>query len=321
MKRTWKVLLAVILLSTFLCPLSGCKQQQPAIEDTHISLCATFFPLYALTEALIADVPDVSLSCLIQPQDGCLRSYALSDWDLLLLTRSAEAIIAGGEGLESFESILLELANNGYALSEVLVGMDLFTQEAPDNSYDQEELSHIWGKNPHIYLHTDGAIEILNRISAYLTVLDPQYSEIYENNLAEVQNRLESVKQEIQSLSKQAQNLRVAILNEALIYPALEFGLEVAGWIDRESGQAMDSMELESCIESLEEMNAQLVLIEKQAPAALVDALQAAGYRTVLMDTLSTRRANEGFEGYLATLRANAQALSDAISSIQEGVL
>ena len=321
MKRTWKALLVILLLGTFLCSLSSCKKQQPIVEDTHISLCATFFPLYALTEALIDDVPDVSLSCLVQPQDGCLRSYALSDWDLLLLTRSAEAIIAGGEGLESFDPLLLELANNGYALSEVLVGMDLFTPEIPSNVNAQEELPHIWSKNPHIYLHTDGSIEILNRISAYLAVLDPQYSETYEKNLAQAQNRLKSIQQENIALSHNSQNLRAAIMNEALIYPAQEFGLEVVGWIERESGQSMDPMELESCLNALKEMNAQLVLIEKQAPAVLVDALETAGYHTVLMDTLSTRHADEGFEGYLNALRANANALSNAILNISQGVL
>jgi len=321
MKRTWKTLLAIILLGTFLCPLSGCKPQQSPVEDTHISLCATFFPLYALTDALITDVPDVSLSCLVQPQDGCLRSYALSDWDLLLLMRSAEAIIAGGEGLESFEPVLLELANNGYALSEALAGMNLFTQDAPESAYTQEELSHIWGKNPHIYLCTDGGIEILNRIAAYLTVLDPQYGEVYEKNLNEAQSRLRAVQQENLAIAANTQNLRAAILNEALIYPAQEFGLEVAGWIERESGASMDPAELENCLDSLADMNAQLVLIEKQAPAALVDAIEAAGFLPVLMDTLSTRRANEGFEGYLAAMRANAAALSNAISNIQQGVL
>ena len=78
--------------------LSACAPLVPE-EASEISVYATFYPLYALTDALMDGVPNASLHCLVQPQDGCLRSYTLSDWDAALLASSADAVIAGGRGL------------------------------------------------------------------------------------------------------------------------------------------------------------------------------------------------------------------------------
>ena len=75
-------------------------------------VCATFPPFYALTALLTDGIDGLQLSCLVQPQDGCLRDYALSDWDLYTLA-SADIIIAGGRGLESFESTLQSLGAAG----------------------------------------------------------------------------------------------------------------------------------------------------------------------------------------------------------------
>ena len=306
-KVFWRIL--CIIICTFM--LGGCKSVR--VEDhSYINLYATFYPVYSLTAMLTEGVPDMNVSCLVQPQDGCLRNYELSEWDLVLLARSADAIIAGGEGLESFESTLIELANNGIALSEVSVGMDLYTQEAPES--DDEDIPHIYGQNPHIYMKTEGAIEILNRIEIFLELIDPEHTEVYNQNLESAKNRLESLRAELLQTAGDVENIPVVLMNEALIYVAQEYGLEVAGWIDRESGEAPDALQLESWLESLDAMDVEYILIEKQAPSALIQALKDAGYTPILMDVLSTVHANAGYEGYFSAMRFNANALKAAIS-------
>ncbi len=61
------------------------------------------FRVYALSAPILSGAPGITLKCLVQPQDGCLRNYELSDWDAALLG-SADAAILSGRGLESFES-------------------------------------------------------------------------------------------------------------------------------------------------------------------------------------------------------------------------
>ena len=72
---------------------------------------------------------------------------------------------------------------------------------------------------------------------------------------------------------------------------------------------------LAACLETLRSGGAKVVLIEKQAPQALCEALEGAGYAVARMDILSTRRANEGAEGYFEAQRANAATLKEAIAA------
>ena len=105
MNRHMKRLAAALILAFVAAALTGCG---PLVTDETetLSVYATFWPVYVLTEAVARGVPDVELRCLVQPQDGCLRAYQLSDWDDALLSSGANAVIMGGRGLESFESTL-----------------------------------------------------------------------------------------------------------------------------------------------------------------------------------------------------------------------
>ena len=116
-------LLAALTVLTFV--LSGCR---PLVTDATkaLSVYATFYPIYALTDAVMAGIPDAALHCLVQPQDGCLRNYQLSDWDISLLASGADAVILGGRGLESFESTLTGWGETGPAVSAVLYNQELY---------------------------------------------------------------------------------------------------------------------------------------------------------------------------------------------------
>ena len=171
-----KRLISLLLLLALSLSLSACTHKETAStaqEPESISIYATFYPVYALTEMITEDVPDVSLHCLVQPQDGCLRDYQLSDWDLALLARSADAVIAGGRGLESFESSLENLGESGPAVSSLMVNMEL--EEVTAVNVDADSDSHWSDANPFIYMDVDGAIELCQRIAAHMGTLDPKY--------------------------------------------------------------------------------------------------------------------------------------------------
>ena len=97
--------IAALLLMALM--LSGCR---PLVADApkQLEVYATFYPICALADAVAQGVPDMALHCLVQPQDGCLRSYALSDWDIYMLT-SADAVIAG-MGPRGYLAALREVA-------------------------------------------------------------------------------------------------------------------------------------------------------------------------------------------------------------------
>lgn len=293
------------LLTVALLSLTAC---QPLVEEgsESIAVYATFYPIYALTEAVMRDVPDAELHCLVQPQDGCLRSYQLSDWDVRLLS-SADAIICGGRGLESFEGALFQW-EGGPAVSAVLYNMALM--EGTGDS-DRED-SHLEGVNPHLYMSTAGAGEMVEAIATSLMALDPRYADQYLENEETAEAQLEACRAEMRTAVGETAGKAVVLMNEALNYLADELGLSVADQIDRESGESMDGDELTQCLDRLEKSGSRVILIEKQAPAGLMNALREAGFSVAPIDIFSTHRQGEGFETYLETQLDNARAIARA---------
>ena len=305
-----------LLLSTCLLAgaLSGCglhAEKEASPESETLSVYATFYPIYALTALIAEGVPDLQVNCLAQPMDGCLRSYSLSDWDLALLMQSADAIIAGGRGLEAFESTLYALGESGPAVTSVLYNLELATVQ-PANETGED--SHWTDENPHIYMNIDGAIAIAERIAANLSVLDPEYGDLYAKNLEETKNRLESLRVEMHEQAGDLQGQSVIVMNEALVYTAREFGIDIELYYARENGEGIYGRDLENCIELLNTCDARVILMEKQAPEALCVALEEAGFRVAALDALSTRGASEGYRGYFEAQMANARALAAAFS-------
>ncbi|MDO4866544.1 MAG: metal ABC transporter substrate-binding protein [Clostridia bacterium] len=293
-----------MILALALC-LAGCR---PLVSDAPkvISVYATFYPIYTLTDAVIREVPDAELHCLVQPQDGCLRNYQLSDWDLYLLAAGADAVVMGGRGLESFESALFNWGDRGPAVSAVLYNLELYNQQDAANG---EQESHLSGANPHLYMSLEGAAQIIDSLYATLLSLDPDYGELYAKNAEAARARLSALLEEQRTALAPLAGRRVILMNEALIYAAQDYGLTAADWIDRESGEGMGDREIEALLERLSDAEAKVVLIERQAPQALVEALEGAGFAVARLDVMSTHREGEGFDTYLEIQRANAQSI------------
>ena len=275
-------------------------------EEGRKSVAATFYPLYAIALNLVKDVPDLSLSCLIQPQDGCLRSYSLSEWDYLILA-SQDAVICGGRGLESFSGALSAM-QDGPIVITCLQGQTL-----KNNGEAQDEESHLTGENPFLFLSAGGAMSIASTLAYSLIEIDPDYAETYRANLTEYLSRLDALAAEMAETMAAAPSRRVALMNEGLSYLADQLALNVAVQIDHEPGVAVEDNDLDSVLSQLKEAQAEVVLLESQAPMHLVEDLQAAGYRVALIDILSAHAADGDPEAYERIMRDNCALIADAL--------
>ncbi len=312
MRRTVAMALLLLMLASVL---SGCHKLVQD-EDGPISVYATFYPIYALTDAVMHGVPDAALHCLVQPQDDCLRAYQLSDWDLALLSRGADAVIAGGRGLESFESTLFGWGEDGPAIAAVLYNLELYNQ---DQVVDGEAHSHLQGPNPHLYMSLLGAKQIVESISATMVSLDPVYSEKYIDNSRVAIGRLDELLESSRAKLAAYAGRRVALMSETLVYMAQDYSFEVAEWIERETGANFGDNELAIWLERLDKARPDIVLIERQSPQALRESLEDAGYAVAVIDVLSTHAEGEGFDRYLEIQGENAQALLDAFRRADAG--
>lgn len=305
MKKKICVFLIVILPALIL---SGCA---PVVNDEDIpenfSIYASFLPVYMLSDMIISDIPGVNLHLLIQPQDGCMRNYGLSDWDQYVLM-NADATILIGNGFESFESAVMSMGENGPSVISASSSLVLDSSGTGDT-----DESHLNGANPWLFLSADGGLSLIEAIAANMIALDPDYEAKYIQNLNLAYDRFEKLKNEIDSIRENIDTQkRVALAHEGLIYVANDFGLNVKVRIDRESGEYPDESFLEETLSKLEKADAEIVLVEKQAPNALTEALKAAGYPVVYIDTLSAGVPQNAAKAYFERMIENARAIEAA---------
>ena len=132
------------------------------------------------------------MKCLTQPQDGCLRDYALSDWDLSVVAYDADAVVLAGRGLESFESSLYALGKDGPAVITAMTGAVLYNQGKTGG----EETSHFETENPYYYLSIPGAMVMTEQICQGLAELYPDQGEIITENGEAARAKLENLRAE-----------------------------------------------------------------------------------------------------------------------------
>ena len=308
----WLACLLCLLL------LSGCSATEtPTPKPTeevipHQVVYASFYPLYALSSLILEDVPEMELRQLVQPQDGCLRNYQLSDWDLYQIVLNSDALILGGRGLESFESAAQALGEDGPAVISLFQNLPLHNN---GKLAADENASHLETENPHLYMSVRAVPQILENLYAYMTELDPYFAETYAGNLDAALKQAEALIADYDAAQEKIPTGQpVALMNEALIYPAQDLDLNVVCRIDRESGTMLYGSVLDEAIASLKSSGATVVFLEKQAPDALIRALQAQGFAPVRLDILSTGRAENGSGGYFSRMRENLAAITAALS-------
>ena len=307
-KRYWKKRWAAALLVLMMTLLTACHPLvEDALEVKYVS--ATFYPLYALTINITRDVPALSVSCLTQPQDGCLRSYQLSDWDYAVAANQ-DVIILGGRGLESFESTLMQLPSQPILLS-VLEGMQLRRETSGDA--DDENTAHFTGENPWPFLSVAGAMEISISIAADMAEIDEAFAQLYHKNLEEYLQRLNVLIGEMSDEMASVSYRPVAVLHEGLTYFTEQFGLNAVLIYPREPGSDLADNDLEALLAALAQSGAKVVFIEEQAPAHLVRVLEENGYPTVRIDTLSAHRADGDLQAYERIMLENARRARAAL--------
>lgn len=313
MKAKCLGLAIIILIPALIC--TGCSPIVPNVPQK-MSIYATFYPIYALTERITEKIPNLEVHCLVQPQDDCLREYVLSDWDLYLLGYSADILLAAGNGLEGFQDQLEQIGETLIPLAEVMFGLELYHVNEPLSDED----SHFSGEIPHPYMSVHGAKAIAENICGSLAVLMPENADAFSENLASLLNELDVLESEMHKQTEVCKDISVAVLNEALFYPASDCGFDTIVWFERESGEMLYDSGLEACLQHLKENNVQLVLIEQQAPKALIDALDEAGYAVAQLNVMSTLKESDGFSGYLDALKNNVLTLAEVCRHLENNV-
>ena len=261
-----------------------------------LRVVTTFYPVYVAALNVAEGVEGVEVDNLAGPHIGCLHDYQLSAGDVRRLA-DADLLLANGAGMESFLGKVARQAPR-LRVVEVSEGIPLA------------------GGNPHVWVSFEGAKRQAANIAAALAEADPGHAARYRENAASYAARLGAMERKMKSALAPLAGRRIVTFHEAFPYFAREFGLEVAGVIEREPGAEPSARELAQAVELVRGKGVKALFAEPQFPdkSARVIARES-GVEVYELDPVVTGPSDprEARGAYLRAMEKNLAVLERAL--------
>ena len=259
-----------------------------------LRVVTSFYPMYIHVLNVTRDVPGVEVTNLTPQVMGCLHDYQLSPADLVHLMR-ADVLVVNGAGMESF--------------------LDRVARQAPDvRVIRASEGIPLLGANPHVWVSVTLAIRQVRNIAAGLAALDPEHAAAYGANADAYGRRLEALRERMRAGLKDLKHRDIITLHEAFPYFAQEFGLRIAGVVEREPGSEPGAKELAETIRLVRARGVTALFAEPQYPRSSADVIATETGAKVYMLDPAVSGAPEA-DAYIRAMETNLRVLQEALGS------
>lgn len=282
---------------------------------------ATIPPLHSLAAMAMEGVgfPDLLLDGGETP-----HSYALRPSHSRMLA-SADIIVRIGDGFEGFlRKPLRSLARRATVLQlDSLSGLVTYPNRRPEGHDDEHNHGHrhghghdhATGMDPHLWLHTGNAIQILRAISAALSKADPENAPVYQGNAARGAIRLRALKLEIDRIVAPVRQRPYFVFHDAWQYFDREFGLRGGGAIAISPERKPGARRLAETRDRIRATGARCVFAEPQFPPALVKTvIRGTAARLAVLDPLGAGLVS-GPGQYFDLMRNLANAIASCLKA------
>ena len=269
----------------------------PALGLAETRIVATFYPVYVISE-IVTDGAGVRLGCMAQQSAGCLHDYTLQTGDVAAV-EEADVLIANGGGMEQFLPRLLGMRPD---LRIIEACGDLTLLDSWEDGL----------KNAHVWLSPKLAAEQARNIAEGLSRIDPDQAAIYTANASAFGERMTALDEELSGMLAPIRGGRIITFHEAFSYFAEAYGLEVAGVIAHEPGEAPSAREIGDTCDIVRRLGVRSLFAEPQYPKNTAEII--ARETGAAIYTLDPFVSGDGTEaGYEQTMRQNARTLLEAL--------
>lgn len=272
-----------------------CLMPFAALAGSQPTVVTSFYPIYGMAVNLLKDVP-VTVVNLAAPQVGCLHDYTLSTQDMRTLA-GCQVFLINGAGMEGF---LTQVAAQFPNLKQVVASQGI---ELIDEG------------NPHLWLDVQAAIMMTQNLAQGLGEAFPDHAAAIAANQAAYQQRLESLDAELKEGLKGLARREIVTFHEAFPYFAKAYGLNVAGVVNREPGDALSPAQLAELVTTLKNLGVPPLFIEPQYPELAARTLQQeTGAKVYTLDPIVTGPLDErALTAYEEGMRQNMRTLLEAL--------
>lgn len=253
------------------------------------SIVASFYPMYTAVLNLTEGVQDVRVSCLAQPQTGCLHDYQLSP-DNMITLQQADLLVLNGAGAESFLDQALDQLP-GLPTVDTSTGISLLESSShhhhkTEEAQEEAEAETIY--NEHIWMSPARYAAQVENLMEQLCAADPSRAEAYRAN---GEKYLETIRQRQVRLETAAVSLpfeSCVIFHDSLAYLAEDLQLHVEGRVAMGEESVISAGELEEIADAIRGKRT-LFLYDNQYPVAYTYLTgYAAGSYTAVLDAAVT---------------------------------
>lgn len=261
-----------------------------------LRVVTSFYPVYIAALNVTAGVPGVEVSNLASPHIGCLHDYQLTAGDVRRLA-DADILLVNGAGMEPF---LGKVAQQSPKVRVVEVSEGIPLLEG----------------NPHVWVSLEGARRQTDNIAAALAAADPDRADAFRANAAAYNAALTALEEKMRTALAPYAGTPIVTFHEAFPYFARDFGLDLAGVIEREPGAEPSARELADTVKLVRARQVKALFAEPQFPdqSAQVVARET-GVRVYSLDPVVTGPSDPAAArgAYLQAMEKNLEVLQEAL--------
>ena len=293
MKKLPAILALLILLS-------GCAPTPPA------DITATTLPVYEFTQRITAG-SGLTVARLITEEVSCLHDYTLTVGQMQAI-EGADVVILSGAGLEEFLEDALDSAHAVIDSSENIPLLEGGHHHHHDEEAPEEEDHHDHEHDPHLWLSPAHAALQAQNICAGLSGEYPEFSELFERNLALLLTDLQKLEDYGRQQLSDLNCREILTFHDGFAYLADAFGIEIVEAIEEESGAEASAKELIHLIGEVRHHDIKAIFTEVNGSGSAASIIAAE--TDAALGTLSMAMSGDG---YFTAMYENIDALKEAL--------
>ncbi len=251
------LLAGILAVSLVVTAFIGVREPQKPTDE--FSVVASFFPMYTAALQVVGNCEDVTVSCLTQPNAGCVHDYQLSPTERMQLSK-ADVLILNGAGTEAFLSQTLAAlpqlpcidTSQGVSLQETICEHD------HEHEHDHTMNEHVW-LSPSRY-----AMQVRNLCEG-LCEVDPAHAAEYTRNAEQYIDKIGNIQKRLEQMVLPFTH--AVLFHDSVAYPAEDLGLEMLGVVPLGEEQGASAAQLAEMAERVKD-KAVLFLYDSQYPVA-----------------------------------------------------
>lgn len=249
--------LCILLLNMVL---FGCQRNTASAE-----IAATTLPVYEFTNILCQGA-DLQVARIVTEDVACLHDYTLQVSQMRTI-ESAQVVVQSGAGLEDF--LDLTAAQNRIDASEgvPLLESSCHHHEGHDNHHHETD-AHIW-------LSPANAKIMAQNICTGLCQQFPEYTNIFQDNLARLLAQLDTLESYGSKTLAQLTTRELITFHDGFGYFADSFQLTILKAVEEESGSESSAAELIELIELVDKHCLPAIFTERSGSTSAASILAA----------------------------------------------